>query len=153
MSSGEYQPSAGLSFLLRFYLDLGISRLLSFVFLSSRDCWNIFWYFSLLIATVWGCLPGSSALYPSPALGKCPKGKNDCRILAHLFVVPLSLGFVPSISGCLKNSVMPLSRCVYIFVLYPAILVVFSRSIVWSIKQLHYRENWMCAWKILNIQM
>lgn len=153
MSRGEYQPSAGLSFLLLFYLDLGISELLSFVFLSSRDCWNIFWYFCLLIATVLRLFAWILSPLPLPYFRQMSQGKEWLQNFGSSLCGSLILGFVPSITGCLKNSVMPLSRCMYVFVLYPTILVVFSRSIVWSIKQLHYRENWVCAWKILNIQM
>ena len=63
------------------------------------------------------------------------------RVAAEFWLISLWFShfqdFVPSTPGFLKNSVMPLSRCVcvcvcvcvYVFVLYPAFLVVFSRSI------------------------
>ena len=97
MSRGEYQPSAGLSFLLLFYLDLGISELLSFVFLSSRDCWNIFWYFCLLIATVLRLFAWILSPLPLPYFRQMSQGKEWLQ------------NFGSSLCGSLITRVCPLN--------------------------------------------
>ena len=104
------QPNAGLSFLLLGILAIHVSNFCLSIFKRLPSFLLVFLPLNSDSAEAL-CLD-LQPLNPSPSFGKCPKGKSGCRILVCLSVVLSFPGFPPSISGYLKNSIRPLSRCV-----------------------------------------